>query len=233
MIASAFSALPQIFTPPFRSVLWKTLGLTLAMLAVVWLGLDRLIESWIAVPYPWLATTLSVLTGLGLVFGLAFLVAPVSSLVAGFFLDDLAELAERQADPHGPPGAPLPAGRAVWLAARFAAVSLLVNALALMLLLVPGVNIVAFIGANAYLLGREYFELAALRYRPLEEVRALRRRHGLYLFVAGLPLAFFVATPILNLLTPLFATAYMVRVHKRLTRGLPLPAPGAVVSGPH
>jgi CysZ protein len=223
MIASAFAALPQIFTPPFRSVLWKTLGLTLAMLAVVWLGLDRLVESWIAVPYPWLATTLSILTGLGLVVGLAFLVAPVSSLVAGFFLDDLAELAERQADPHGP------------LAARFAAVSLLVNALALMLLLVPGVNVVAFIGANAYLLGREYFELAALRYRPIGEVRDLRRRHALYLFVAGLPLAFFVATPILNLLTPLFATAYMVRVHKRLTRGLPLPgrAPDVAVSGPH
>lgn len=229
MLQSATAALPQVFSPPFRSVLWKVLGLTLVFLALAWLGLDRLIVSYIAVPYPWLATTLSVLTGVGLFAGLAFLVAPVSSLVAGFFLDELAEEAERASDPQSPVGRALPAGRAVWLAARFALVSLLVNMLALMLLLVPGVNLVAFLAANAYLLGREYFELAALRYRPLEEVRAMRRRHALYLFVAGLPIAAFVAVPLLNLLTPLFGAAYMVRVHKRLSARSPI----AAGSGPY
>ena len=94
--------------------------------------------------------------------------------------------------------------------------SLLVNLVALGLLLLPGINIVAFLSANAYLLGREYFELAALRYRPLEEVRALRRKHAFYLFVAGLPLALFVSMPLVNLLTPLFGAAYMVRIHRRL-----------------
>lgn len=74
-----------------------------------------------------------------------------------------------------------------------------------------------FAGAGRqHLLGREYFELAAIRYRPLEEVRALRRKHSFYLFVAGVPLALFVAVPLLNLLTPLFGAAYMVRIHKRL-----------------
>ncbi|HEY8579208.1 MAG TPA: sulfate transporter family protein [Beijerinckiaceae bacterium] len=218
MLSSATAALPQIFSPPYRSVLWKTLALTLALLAVAWVGLDRLIVSYIAAPYPWLATTLSILTGLGLFVGLAFLVAPVSSLVAGFFLDDLAELAERADDPAGPPGRALPAGQAVWLAARFALVSLLVNVVALLLLLVPGVNVVAFLGANAYLLGREYFELAAMRYRPIEEAREMRRRNAAYLFLAGLPIAAFLAVPVLNLLTPLFGAAYMVRIHKRLSR---------------
>ena len=211
MFQSALAALPQIFTPPFRAVLWKVLALTLALLTLAWFGLDHLIESWIAVSNPWLATSLSVLTGLGLFFGLAFVVAPVSSLVAGFFLDELAERAEREALPPAPVGRALPAGQAIWLA-----VSLLVNLVALGLLLLPGINIVAFLSANAYLLGREYFELAALRYRPLEEVRALRRKHAFYLFVAGLPLALFVSMPLVNLLTPLFGAAYMVRIHRRL-----------------
>ena len=88
---------------------------------------------------------------------------------------------------------------------------------ALMLLLVPGVNAIAFIAANAYLMGREFFELAAMRYRPMPEVQALRRAHAPYLFFAGLPIALFLSVPLLNLLTPLFGVAYMARVHKRVT----------------
>ena len=217
MFQSARAALPQILSPPFRAALWKVLALTLALLTLAWIGLDNLIESYIAVSNPWLATTLSVLTGVGLFFGLAFVIAPTSSLVAGFFLDELAERVEREIAPPGAPtGRALPAGQAIWLASKFAAVSLLVNMMALGMLLLPGVNIIAFLAANSYLLGREYFELAALRYRPLEEVRALRRKHSFYLFVAGVPLALFVAVPLVNLLTPLFGVAYMVRIHKRL-----------------
>jgi CysZ protein len=196
--------------------LLKTLGLTLLLLALVWIGLDRLVVHFIAVPYPWLATILSVATGIGLFVALAFLLAPASSLVAGFFLDELAEIVEREIYPPDRIGRPLPAGCAVWLATKFALVSALVNFLALMLLLVPGINAIAFFAANAYLLSREFFELAALRYRPLDEVRLLRRRYRLRLFIAGLLIAAFLAVPILNLLTPLFGTAFMVRLHKRI-----------------
>jgi len=55
-----------------------------------------------------------------------------------------------------------------------------------------------------------------LRHRPIEEVRTLRKAHGLYLFVCGLFIAALVAIPVANLLTPLFATAFMVRVHQRI-----------------
>src|SRR5438270_8451787 len=99
MLDDALAAFRQILTPPFRAVLIKTLGLTLLLLALIWLGLDRLVVHFIAVPYPWLATVLSILTGVGLFIGLAFLLAPTSSLVAGFFLDELAEIVEREIYP--------------------------------------------------------------------------------------------------------------------------------------
>ena len=216
MIADALAALSQIFTPPFRRVLAKILALTLGVLALVWIALDRVIIGSIAVPYPWLATMLSLLTGLGLFVGLAFLVAPISSLVAGFFLDELAERVEAQTT--GATGRALPAGQAVWLATKFAGVSLLVNLVALMVFLLPGVNIAVFFVANGYLLGREYFELAALRARSLQEAHEMRRRHRLYIFLCGLLVACFVVVPIVNLLTPLFGTAFMVRIHQRLSR---------------
>lgn len=226
MIESAADAARQVFSPPFRTTLFKTVALTLAILALVWLGLEKLITGHIAVDNPTLATVLSFLTGAGLVLGLAFLVAPVSSLVAGFFLDDMAEIVESAVDPQGPRGTPPPAGQAILLAAKFAGVSALVNFGALLLLLLPGVNIIAFFAANAYLMGREYFELAALRYRPIEEVRALRRRHAVKIFFCGLPIAGLLAVPLLNLLTPLFATAFMVRMHRIIA-----PPPGARLVG--
>jgi CysZ protein len=220
MFPSAIAALKQILTPPFRSVLAKCLGLTLAVLVLLWIGLDKAIVDYANVTSPWLSTLMSLATGLGLIFILAFLVAPVSSLIAGFFLDELAERVERETGGANTVGRALPTGQAIWLSARFACVSLLVNLCALLLLLVPVVNIIAFLTANAYLLGREYFELAALRYRPIDEVRALRRKHALYLFVCGFFIAAFVAIPVVNLLTPLFGVAFMVRVHRRIA---PLP----------
>jgi CysZ protein len=215
MFQAAQAAFPQILTPPFRSVLLKSLGLTFILLALMWAGLDKAIVGYIAVPYPWLASILSFLTGLGLMIGLAFFIAPISSLVAGFYLDDLAGEVETKI---GSQGRALPAGQAMWLASKFALVSLLVNAFALAVFLLPGVNLLVFFLANGYLLGREYFELASLRFRSLAETHELRRRHRFYIFICGLLIAGFVAIPIVNLLTPLFGTAFMVRIHARLAR---------------
>jgi CysZ protein len=218
MIEDAIAAFAQIFTPPFRGALLKSLAMTIVLLILIWFGLDRLVAYFVHVETGWLATALSWLVGLGLVVGLVFLVAPVTSLVAGFFLDDMAGIVEREVDPLGAPGKPVPVGVAAIFALRFAGLSILVNLIALALLFAPVVNVVAFLGANGYLLGREYFEFAAMRFRPAEEARAMRRHYALRIFLAGLIVAGFVAIPILNLCTPLFATAFMTRLHKRLAR---------------
>jgi CysZ protein len=225
MLKIAAEALEEVFTPPFRAVLYKNLALTLAILMLGWILIDRLILAAWQPPYAWLAVLLAILTGVGLVVAMIFLVAPVSSLVAGFFLDDVAEIVERKINPDGVPGRPLPPGQAMSLAVRFAALSLIVNALALFLWFFPGVNVIAFLAANAYLLGREYFELAAMRFRSVKDAQRLRQQNlGLVLF-GGLLIAVFVAVPILNLATPLFGTALMVRVHMRMMRPHPSLAP--------
>ncbi len=218
MFEAARAAASQIFTPPFRKVLWKTLALTLALLGLVWIALHKLIVAGVALPHPWAANALSFIGGIGLFVGLAFLVAPVSFIVAGFFFDELAEEVERELGPGEAPGRPLSLLDSTWLSVKFSAVSLGVNLAALLLLLVPGVNAAAFFGANAYLFGRGYFELAASRYLPQGEVRRLRKKNGLRLFAAGLVMAAILAVPVFNLLTPLFSTAFMVRVARNTMR---------------
>jgi CysZ protein len=218
MFDAALAAASQILTPPFRTVLWKTLALTLALLGLVWIALHKLIVAGIALPYPWAATALSLIGGVGLFIGLAFLVAPVSFMVAGFFFDELAEAVERGLAPDEAPGRALPLLDAAWLSVKFSAVALGVNLVALLLLLVPGVNVAAFFGANAYLFGRGYFELAASRHLPQGEVRRLRKENALRLFAAGLLMAAILAVPVFNLLTPLFGTAFMVRIARNIMR---------------
>jgi CysZ protein len=216
---AALAAAAQIFTPPFRKVLFKTLALTLALLALAWVGLEKLLVAAlalpIAAPYPFVTAILSFVGGVGLVIGLAFLVTPVSFLVAGFFFDELAEHVEIELDPDGA-GRAMPLGDAAWVAVQFAAVALAVNLVALLLLFVPGVNALAFFGANAYLFGRGYFELAALRHLPAPEVARLRRANEPQLFVAGLVMAGMLAVPFVNVLTPLFGAAFMVRLTRSI-----------------
>jgi len=216
MLAAAAQAFADLLTPPFRVVLLKTLGLTAALLVVAFIGFEALLGGLLTLSYVWLEIVIQTVAGGLVLFGLWFLVPPITSLVATLFLDEIAETVERERYPDDPPGRSLPVLPALALSLRFFALVVAVNALALLFLLVPGVNLVAFLVANGYLLGREYFELAAMRHRPVAEARALRERHALTVFLAGLMIAGVLAVPLLNLAAPLFATAFMVHVHKRV-----------------
>jgi CysZ protein len=100
------------------------------------------------------------------------------------------------------------------LSVKFFGVIVAGNIAALLLLLVPGVNFIAFFVVNGYLLGRQFFEFAAMRFLSEADAKALRRQNALTVFIFGLIIAAFLAIPLLNLLTPLFAAALMVHVHK-------------------
>jgi CysZ protein len=215
MLAAAGQAFRDLFTPPFRSVLFKSVGFTIALLVLLIAALIWAFGYFATLP-GWAETTIQWLGGGALVIGSIFLVPPVSSLVAAFYLDDIAATVERQHFPQDPPGRELPVAKSIGLALRFFFVVAAVNILALFLLLVPGVNLIAFYVGNGYLLGREYFEMAAMRHMPPAEARRLRKANRGTVFIAGLLVAGLASVPILNFLTPLFATGFMVRMYKGL-----------------
>ena len=216
MISAAQLALSQIVSPPFRAVLWKSVGLTLALLAALWIVIQAVVLQFLVLPFPWMETAFSIASGLGLLIGMAFLIAPVTTLFAGLFLDDVAQIVESESYPGDPPGTPMPIVAGMTIAIKFFAVVVLVNMVALPLVLLLGFGVLVFFIANGYLLGREYFQMAASRFHDERTVKALRLRHGGRIFMAGLMIAGFLAIPFVNLLTPLFATAFMVHIHKRI-----------------
>jgi CysZ protein len=224
LFQAVFAAAREVFSPALRGILWKSIGLTLALLALVWMGLTRLFDVFLtnhslSADYPIIDSFAFFLAGAGLLIALVYLVPAVTAIVAGYFLDDVAEVVERQDYPADRPGAALPFGKAILYGLRFAGLSLLVNLAALLLFFIPGINIAAFFVANAYLLGREYFELAAGRFWPAEDVTRLRMEHRGTVLAAGAVLAGLVLVPVLNLITPIFGAAMMVHLHKRLTQG--------------
>lgn len=218
MFEAAIQAFGETFSPPLRKILFKSLGLALLLLVVLGMVLQGVITHLVALPYPF-DTALAIISALGLIAGAVYLVPPITSLVASLFFDDIADQVERRNFPNDTPGKALPIATSTMLSIRFFGLVLLVNLLALLLLIIPGVNLIAFFAANAYLLGREYFELAAMRFRPIAEARALRKENAVRVFLYGMVIAAIVFVPILNLITPVFATAFMVRMHKRIAAG--------------
>jgi CysZ protein len=222
ILDAARAALSRLFSPEFRAVFLKTLGLTVLALVALWFALTGLVD-WLALPWvqamlpglpSWAGWLSGIIAAIALAFGMALLIAPVTAIVAGLFLDDIAEVVERTDFPGDPAGRAMPALRSLVLSIKFLGVVIAGNIIALLLLLVPGINIAAFFIVNGYLLGREFFEFAAMRFRPEAEARALRRKYAGTVFLAGLLIAAFLAVPLLNLLTPLFAAAMMVHLHK-------------------
>jgi len=213
-----------MFTPGFRHILWKSLGLTILLLVATWIVLEAGVSTILAPmlgSWPWLATAIVWLMGVGMFIGAGFLIAPVAAIFAGLFLDDVAQHVEGEYYPSDKPGSPLPIGDSLYLAAKFTLVVVGANLFALMLVLLPGINFAVFFLVNGYLLGREYFIFAALRFRNEKEANDLRRANSTSVMFAGLIIAGFMAVPILNLFTPIFAASMMVHMHKSLSGSQP------------
>jgi CysZ protein len=231
MFDDAARALTQMFSAPLRSVLWKSIALALALIIVVAVALERLIAALVGegstsaenalgphahLPLDAIAWLLSIAAGFGILAGSVMLMPAVTSLVASFFSDQIAEEVEREDYPADPPGTALPLWRAMVEGGKTALLAVVVYVCAAPFLLVAGLGAVIFFLATAWLLGRIYFELAAMRFRSPAEARALRKRNAASVYTGGLLIAAFVSIPIVNLATPLFAMAFMVHMHKRI-----------------
>jgi CysZ protein len=231
MLDDAVKAITQMFSPPLRAVLWKSIALALGLIVAASVGLERLLV-WLVgtgstsaenafgphahVPVDVIAWILSIAAGFGIVVGGVMLMPAVTSFVASFFADQIADEVEREYYPADPSGKALPLWRAIIEGSKTALLAIAVYVCAVPFLLVAGLGAVIFFLATAWLLGRIYFELAAMRFRPPLEAKALRKRNATTVYIGGLLIAAFVSIPIVNLATPLFAMALMVHTHKRL-----------------
>jgi CysZ protein len=232
MLDAAVTALSQLFTRPLRAVLMKAIGLALLLIVIIGIVLNRVFAALAASGATWaeqtsgvaphaawasLAWVLSIMASFGIITGALFLMPTVTAFVGSFFVDEVAEAVEHASYPAEPGGHALPFWRALTEGVNFALLSLAVYLCALPFVFFAGLGVIILFLANSYLLGREYFELAAMRFRTPHDAKTMRKNNAAYIFLAGMVVAVFVSIPLVNLATPIFAMAYMVHIHKRMS----------------
>ncbi len=228
MIFSAFSlALGQIGDPRFRRVLFLGVALTIALLFAASIGFVTLIGGLVGddatLPLigqvTWLNDVLG-WTSVGVTLLLSvFLMVPVASAITSMFLDEVAQAVEDKHYPHLPPVAGVPFGEALRDTVNFLGVLIGANllALALYIIFTPLAPFI-FWALNGFLLGREYFTLAAMRRVGRDGAKRLRARHIGMIWLAGTLMAIPLSVPLVNLLIPILGAATFTHIFHAVQR---------------
>lgn len=231
MILSAFfAALNQITDPRFRRVLLTGVGLTLGLLIVVsilfvWV-MGGLVGDSVTLPFIGEVTWLDNAVGVGSALLVAvlsmFLMIPVASAITSMFLDTVAQAVEDEHYPQLGPAKEVPLTDALKDTFSFLGVLIVANLMALVLYLMfaPAAPLI-FWGLNGFLLGREYFTLAAIRRVGRSEAKKLRLRYSGRIWLAGFLMAIPLSIPILNLIIPILGAATFTHLFHRLSPQAP------------
>ncbi len=160
--------------------------------------------------------------GMLVIFVLALALFPALTGVAvSLFLDVVAASAEAHYTDGLPPPRSLSPGRAVMLTLRYAGLIVVVNILLLPALLLGPLYPLLYYGANGYLLGREYFDLVALRRLCPDQIAFWRRRAAGRIWRHGMVVAFLFSLPVVNLIAPVIATAALALLLVDLMQNTP------------
>ena len=185
MVSAFLRGLTILKERAFWRVLWHSLMITTAAFIGLYVMVWVVLTQVSVVDLWWIDTLVDVLGGLAVLVLTWLLFPAVATVVLSLFID---------------------------VTLKFTSMMVALNLIILPLYLVPILNVIVFYGINAYLLGREYFELVALRRLKPISAQRLRRAHRLRLFTAGLLIAGLLTVPIVNLVAPLLSAAFMVHL---------------------
>ena len=230
MILSDFlKSVAQFDDPKFRRVLWRGMGLTIALLIAACLlvnfGINQLLSSaWAANmigDQSWLGALINI--G-GVLFTIAlsiWLMVPVTSAIIALFLDEVAQAVEARHYPHLPKQTATKLQDQILVGIRFLGILLLANIGALILsMILPLLAPFVFWATNGYLMGREYFQMAAMRRMPRAQAQELYQRHQGSIWTAGILMAIPMSIPLVGLFIPILGAATFTHQFERL-RALP------------
>ncbi|MGR3759970.1 EI24 domain-containing protein [Roseobacteraceae bacterium NS-SX3] len=228
MIFDAFSkTLGQTGDPRFRKVLFLGVGLTVALLVAAY-AVFLMVIQWLVGPdatlpvlgeVTWVDDLLSVGSLLLMLVLSVFLMVPVASAITSMFLDQVAQAVEDKYYPALPAAEGVSLWQGVKDTVNFLGVLLLANILALILyVMFPPAAPFIFWGLNGFLLGREYFTLAASRRLGMAEARKMRRRHAGTIWLAGTLMAMPLSVPLVNLVIPILGAAAFTHIFHALWR---------------
>jgi len=215
----------QMLHPKFRSVFITailaaaiTLALLIYVLNIYWP--ENFISGW-----SWLDEYSGGLStaGFWLVagFGSYILFPGVVTMVMGLLTDKIADAVEEEYYPNRLGAREVPYADLVLGAAKLTLIMLAVNLVFvipyIILFFMGGFPfIILFVAVNGYMLGREYFEMVAVRHMDQHDRNALRRANSGSLFMGGALIAGMFMVPFLNILAPIIGAAVMTHIFQHI-----------------
>lgn len=227
-------ALAQMLDPAFSGVLVRSVGWTLLFLGPFVFGFAAVMSAvsgilaWIIpdqITLPVIgsfSTGASALSGFGLrvvLFLSSVLMIPAASGFVGFYQERIAARVEQRFYPDLSAAAPISFADGLIEGLRFLGLFLLLNTAALILYfssqtLAPYI----FWLVNGLLLGRQFFEMTAMRRIGRKPALKLLRAHYFEIWAAGVVLAIPMTIPIFNLVIPIAGVAVYTHMFHRLNR---------------
>lgn len=217
MIVTDFlKAFGQLWDPRFQKVLWSSVAWAVVVLLAISAALVGMVN--------WLVSDSKATWGvLVLVLGgSVFIMMPVTTAIMGMKLDEIAHAVEARHYPHLPPAPVRPLSEVFADTSIFLGIFVLANLFLLVVYLGSGpMAPLIFWVVNGYLLGREYFQMVAMRRYGRTGATQLRKRHSRKVWSTGILLAIPLTIPVVNLLMPILGAATFTHQMHRLTKEAP------------
>lgn len=219
MFASIGRALGLFFDPAFFGVVLKSVGLTVILFVLLLAGVEYGLHMLPTLGSPAVNKILEWMAPVLMLLGLFAVGGPVAALFGSLYLDRIADAIEARTYPADPKAPGTKLTTSLGAGVRLAGIVILADILLLPAdTFLPGAGQVLTIIVNGFLLGREYFELAALRHVSVKTADALRRRNWASVAGGGLLISLLSAIPFADFFAPLFGAALMVHFYKRVER---------------
>lgn len=223
MLAELKNAFKDVFSKQIRGLIWLTAITTLLVFIVLFclfvFGMSflnwRTARSWKNGGSPWLYS----------VFYHVFDAFPrCGDICIGFFYRFAGRPDGEKNNISGLRDVPLSESVVLSGVAAFKGVALsaVLIPVTLMLGLIPFVNlvpVVLYYGLNGRLLAREYFFAVALRYMPKDKAEEMFGRYAGYWTKSGIIIAVLMTIPVMNVISPLIAMAFMQRLFLKKQQG--------------
>lgn len=210
LFLATLKAFRNLLLPGIMKIfLWCLLAYVAAFGAVVW-GMTWLVDRFTSLPemQGFMADALAAVGGMVLAWFLFPLLYPV---LVSFFDEQVAEIIDEE-DYADRPKAVAPFWPTLGNDVMFTLKALALNIVCLPLLLIPLLGLVVYYGLNGYLLGMQFFRMAAGRRVTREQADVLQKKYFTSILLTGVTISFLATVPFINLAAPILGVAIMTHL---------------------
>lgn len=210
LFVATLRAFRNLLLPGIMKIfLWCLLAYAVAFGALTWLMI-WLVERFTSLPNMegfWA----SLLTGAGGMLLAWFMFPLLYPVLVSFFDEQVAEIIDRE-DYADQPQAVAPFWPTLGNDILFTLKALALNIAILPLLIITPVWVVVYYGMNGYLLGTQFFRVAAGRRVSRPEADQLQKNNFTSILLTGMTISFLATIPFINLAAPILGVAIMTHL---------------------